>query len=243
MSKRLRLWVKSAVFPGLDLNARCRARLLPAFFTSGPVETLDAGCGNGALALEAYRLGNRVIGITLDEEQIQRNRQFFAMRETDPDRLQFEVCNLYDLPKLGRKFDQIICSETLEHISRDGDVVACFHAILNPGGVLHLCSPNAMHPGHRLGRVNNPEDGGHVRDGYTYDSYRALLEPRGFRVVDQAGLGTPLLLALYAPLRSIRNRFGVAVAMPLFLLLWPITLFDRLNPKVPWSVYVKAVKK
>ena len=242
-TKQLRFWAKAALFPGLDLNARCRVQFLPAFFTAGPVETLDAGCGNGALSLEAYRRGNRVTGITLDDEQIRRNREFFAMQGTDPERLQFEVCNLYDLSKLGRKFDQIICSETLEHISRDGEVVAGFHAILNPGGVLHLCAPNAMHPGHRLGRVNNPEDGGHVRDGYTYESYRALLEPAGFRVVDEAGLGTPLLVALYAPLRSIRNRLGIAAALPLFLLFWPFTFLDRLNPKLPWSVYVKAVKQ
>jgi cyclopropane fatty-acyl-phospholipid synthase-like methyltransferase len=240
--KHLQLRLKSLVFPGVDLNTRCRARFLPAFFTAGPVETLDAGCGNGALSLPAYRMGNRVLGITLDNDQIQRNRDLFAMRGTDPDRLQFEICNLYDLHKLDRKFDQIICSETIEHISRDQEVVAAFHSILNPGGVLHLCAPNALHPRYHQGLVNGPENGGHVRDGYTFETYRALLEPVGFRVVDQAGLGTPWLLTLDRSVRSIRNKFGNLAAMPMFFLVWPLTFFDHLNPKVPLSLYVKAVR-
>jgi cyclopropane fatty-acyl-phospholipid synthase-like methyltransferase len=242
LSKRLWLWLKWVAFPGPDVYLRGRVRFLPTFFTAGPVETLDAGCGNGALSLSAYRLGNRVLGITLDADQIRRNHEYFATRGTDPERLQFEVCNLYEVQKLERKFDQIICSETIEHISRDDEVIAAFHAILNPGGILHLCAPNAMHPGHRLGRTHGPEDGGHVRDGYTYESYRALLEPAGFHVVDQAGLGTPFLRVLDAPARAIRNRFGDYAAVPFFMLLWPLTFFDYLNPPVPFSLYVKAVK-
>lgn len=235
--------VKWLLFPGVDMNARCRCRFLPRFFRHGPLETLDAGCGNGALALEACRLGNRVLGVTLDADQIHRNREFFARwGGTDPARLQFQVCNLYDLRKLSRQFDQIICAETLEHISRDAEVIAIFRDLLRPGGVLHLCCPNALHPGHKLGRTNQPEDGGHVRDGYTWESYRALLEPAGFRIEEQAGLGSPLLLALYRPVRFIRNRFGAAAAIPLFLLVWPFTWFDRLNPDPPFSIYVKAVK-
>src|SRR5207244_2792939 len=156
-------------------------RFLPRFFREGPLETLDAGCGNGALTLTACRKGNRVLGVTLDEDQIRRNREFFArFGGVRTGLMQFEVCNLYDLRKLSRRFDQIICSETLEHISRDAEMVAIFHDLLQPGGILHLCCPNAMHPGHRLGRTNEPEDGGHVRDGYTWESYASLLEPAGF---------------------------------------------------------------
>ncbi len=239
----LKGWVKWLLFPGLDLHTHCRKRFLPRFFRAGPLETLDAGCGNGALSLEACRKGNRVLGVTLDQDQILRNREFFTRwGGTGRERLEFTVCNLYDLCRLGRKFDQIICSETLEHIARDGEVVAIFHQLLNPGGVLHLCCPNARHPEHNLGRVNGPEDGGHVRDGYTWESYRALLEPAGFRIEAQAGLGSSQLLALDRFVRGIRGRFGEAAALPLFLVAWPFTLLDRLNPPVPYSVYVQAIK-
>ena len=241
MSRRLRHWVKALLFPGLDINLRIRVRRLSPFFRSGNLDTLDAGCGNGALSLAAYRLGNRVLGVTLDEDQIRRNRDFF--RSTDPERLQFQVCNLYDLRKMGRKFDQIICFETLEHISRDAEMIALFREVLNPGGVLHLCCPHANHPEHHLGRTNNPEDGGHVRDGYTFESYRDLLEPAGFRIEAQSGIGSVLLEKLDFLVRSIRNRFGEAAAIPVFILVWPLTLLEHTDPPLPHSVYVKAVKE
>jgi SAM-dependent methyltransferase len=241
-------WLKDAVkwflFPGLDINTRCRVRFLPRFFRAGSLETLDAGCGNGALSLAACHKGNRVLGVTLDEDQIRRNRAFFARwGSASRERLQFEVYNLYDLRKLGRKFDQIICAETLEHIARDAEVIAIFHEILNPGGILHLCCPYARHPQHNMGRVNCPEDGGHVRDGYTWESYHSLLEPAGFRIEVQAGLGSSFLMnALDGPVRFIRNRFGMAAAIPFFLVAQPFTFLDRLNPEVPFSIYVQAVK-
>lgn len=235
--------MKWLLFPGLDIYTHCRRRFLPRFFRAGPLQTLDAGCGNGALSLAAYHKGNRVLGVTLDEDQIRRNRAFFEYwGGASPERLQFEVCNLYDLCKLGRRFDQIICVETLEHIARDAEVVAIFHDILNPGGILHLCCPNAQHPEHNLGRISGPEDGGHVRDGYTWESYRALLEPAGFHIEARAGLGSALLLVLDRPVRFIRNRFGEAAAIPFFLAVWPFTLLDRLDPAVPYSIYVQAIK-
>jgi SAM-dependent methyltransferase len=181
--------------------------------------------------------------VTLDEDQIRRNRELFSRwGGCPPDRLQFEVCNVYDLKKLSRKFDQIICSETLEHIARDKEVVAIFHDLLNPGGVLHLCCPNAMHPAHRQGRTHGPEDGGHVRDGYTWESYRALLEPAGFHIDARAGLGSPFLFAVDRTVRFIRNHFGDAAAIPFFLLLWPLIWLDWIDPQTPYSVYVRALK-
>jgi cyclopropane fatty-acyl-phospholipid synthase-like methyltransferase len=240
----MRSWIRRqaawALYPGLDLYTRSRYRLLPKFFRPGPIDTLDAGCGNGALSYAAYKLGNRVLGITNDPDQIHSNRARFAARGLDAARLNFELCNLYDLAQLNRRFDQIICSETLEHIKRDEVVIRQFHDALRPGGVLHLCCPFALHPDHNQGRVDAPEDGGHVRDGYTFESYRTLLEPAGFRIVHSMGLGSPFLLGLDKVVRLIRNTAGDAAALPVFLLTWPLQFLDQPNPKVPYSMYVQA---
>jgi SAM-dependent methyltransferase len=239
---RLKLWGKWVLFPGLDLHTHCRYRFLPRFFRSGPIDTLDAGCGNGALAYAAYRRGNRVLGVTIAEDQIRKDSEFFEFLKVDPSRLRFEVLNLYDLAKLGQKFDQIICTETLEHIARDKFVVELFHDLLRDGGVLHLACPFSNHPLNH-GRFDADESNGwHVRDGYTLESYRALLEPVGFRIVQSAGLGSPLLVKLDTAVRSVWNRSGTAVALPLFLLTWPLQFLDYLNPRVPLSLYVQAVK-
>ncbi len=237
------LWGKWLLFPGLDLHTRCRYRFLPRFFCCGPLDTLDAGCGNGALAYAAYRCGNRVLGVTFDADQVRKAREFFGFRGIDSDRLRFELCNLYDLPRLGMKFDQIICSETLEHIARDWLIVRYFHDLLHDGGVLHLCCPFSNHPEH-YGRFDATEGAGwHVRDGYTLESYRALLEPAGFQVLKSIGLGSPLLVRLSKLIQPLWHGRGIAVVLPLFLLTWPLQFFDYLNPEVPYSLYVRAVKK
>jgi SAM-dependent methyltransferase len=242
LPKPARLAIKRALFPGLDLHTRCRYRYLPRFFRSGLIDTLDAGCGNGALAYAAYKLENRVLGVTFSTNEVRRNQEFFEGLLGNDDRLRFDQLNLYELPKLGRTFDQIVCSETLEHITHDDEVVGHFSELLNPGGVLHLCCPFALHPDNNLGRVSGPEDGGHVRDGYTLDGYRRLLGKAGLDIVAVAGLGSPLLVALEKRVNSVRARYGDAAALPLFYMLLPITLLDRLNPRVPLSLYVQAVK-
>ena len=240
---RLYLLGKWVLFPGLDPLTRSRYHLLPRFFRRGPVDTLDAGCGNGALSYAAYRLGNRVLGVTKSAEDVAKARELFPLMGADSDRLRFEVLNLHDLHQLTQQFDQIICFETLEHILDDRLIVRYFHHLLRDGGILHLCCPFAQHPEHR-GRFDQTEDAGwHVRDGYTLESYRALLEPAGFRICKHVGIGTPLARWLNRIIMGIFHRKGPRLAVPLFLVTWPLCLFDYLNPKLPYSLYVLAVKE
>ena len=240
---RLYLLGKWLLFPGLDPLTRSRYRRLSRFFRRGPVDTLDAGCGNGALSYAAYRLGNRVLGVTKSAEEVAKARELFSFVGADSDRLRFEVLNLYDLHELTQQFDQIICFETLEHILDDRLMVRCFHHLLRDGGILHVCCPFAQHPEHR-GRFDRTEDAGwHVRDGYTLESYRALLEPAGFRICKHVGIGTPLVLWLNKIIMGIFYSKGPLLAVPLFLLTWPLYFFDYLNPKLPYSLYVQAVKE
>jgi SAM-dependent methyltransferase len=204
---------------------------------------LDAGCGNGALSYAAYRLGSRVLGVTMDFAQVQKDTEYFSFLGTDPERLKFQVLNLYDLPQIQQKFDQIICSETLEHISRDKLVVQYFYELLRDGGVLHLCCPNSDHPQHK-GQVCTDESvGWHVRDGYTIETYRALVEPLGFQIVESAGFGSPLLVKLANLVHPVLGQKGVTFALPLFLLTWPFQLFDYPDPALPFSLYVQCVKQ
>jgi SAM-dependent methyltransferase len=243
MRYRARLWAKRLLFPGMDVHTRSRYRFLTRHFKEGAIDTLDAGCGNGALSYAAYRRGNRVLGVTMEPSQVQKDQEYFSFLGTEPDRLKFEVCNLYDLPRVQQKFDQIICSETLEHITRDKVVVQHFHDILRAGGILHLCCPFSEHPGNK-GRVCTDESvGWHVRDGYTLESYRALLEPLGFQIVKTGGFGSPLLVKIASIIQPLISRNLFFVALPLFLLTWPLQLLDYENPRVPISLYVQCVKK
>jgi SAM-dependent methyltransferase len=243
MRARWRLRLKRVLFPGLDLHTRYRCRQIGSRLVKGDIETLDAGCGNGALSLIACAGGNRVLGVSIDEAAVARAREYADWTRQDPERVRFEVLNLYDLATLGRRFDQVICSETLEHISDDRAVIRAFHSALREDGVLHLCCPNAMHPSHNLGRTDGPEDGGHVRDGYTLEAYRALLEPAGFEIVETVGLGSPRLAAANRIVSRVRNRWGDALALPVFVLALPCVWLDRVDPPTPFSLYVRALKR
>lgn len=233
--------IKRAIFPGVDIHARSRYRHLPKFFAAGDIDTLDAGCGNGMLSYAAYRKGNRVVGVALDGAEIDRNLRFYHAIGVNDARLRFEQLNLYDLPGLGTsRFDQIICSETLEHVRDDVAVVGHFAAALRAGGVLHLCCPNATHPMNALGRVAEPEDGRHVRDGYTLETYRSLLEPAGFEIEHAAGLGSPAVVRADVVVRRARDRYGHGIAIPALTVALPLRFFDRLDPPEPFSLYVRA---
>ena len=241
--QRLRLVGKKILFPGLDLHTRCRYRFLPDVIRGGDLDTLDAGFGNGALSYAAYCKGNRVQGVSIVEGEVERTVTLFDYWGIPRDRVELRLMNIYGLRSLGRTFDQIICSETLEHIARDAEVVQMFADLLKPGGRLLLCCPYALHPEHALGRTNEPETGYHVRDGYTLESYQSLLECTGMRMVKTLGLGSPLLCWLDKLLKGVRNRFGDFWALPLFLVLLPLTWLDYADPSKPYSLAVVVEKQ
>jgi len=238
----LKLVAKRVFFPGLDLHTRCRYRFLADFLREGHLQTLDAGSGNGALSYAAYQRGSRVLGVSIDQRSVEDTAKMFDAMGIPRSAVEFRQMNIYDLRSLSRKFDQIICSETLEHIKRDREVTQMFADLLNPGGRLILCCPHALHPEHALGRTDEPETGYHVRDGYTLESYRALLDSAGLRITTVLGLGSPLLCKLDKFLRNIRHRVGDLGAFPVFIFLMPLVRFDYRNPTMPFSLVVVAEK-
>ncbi len=239
--------IKWWLYPGINLHARQRFQVIgsnlrpPGNSDEGFV--LDAGCGNGMLAYQAYRKGNRALGVSIKIGEVERNRRIFNHYLRIPEsRLRFEVFNLYDLEGIDHRFDQIICSEVLEHISDDRRICQSFWQVLKPGGVLHLCCPNADHPDNANHELDSAEQGGHVRPGYTESSFRSLLEPIGFRIVGVIGLGGPIRQNLNRRIRHLENRFGLAPAVAFFLLVNWLTLFDHRVPRVPYCIYIQAEK-
>lgn len=246
---RLRENIKWLMFPGLNLHARLRFRSLPKYFGSAKNGrerlVLDAGCGNGMLSYQSYLRGNRVIGVSIKEGEVARNRKLFNEFHGIPeDRLQFRVHNLYDVASLGMQFDEIICTEVLEHIERDEDVCRSFFEILKPGGVLHLCCPNADHVYNQEDEIDEHEGGGHVRSGYTWQSYQSLLDPLGFELSEPIGLGGPIRQGCNNLILAAQKYGRLALGIPMFLAVAPLTALDVFAPKsiTPFCLYVRARK-
>ena len=242
LAAAIRYRIRNILYPGLDLHTRNRASLC-RFWQTGPRDVLDAGSGNGYFSWLAYQTGARVVAMSFDQQQVEKARDFLVVNKgADPERLQFERRNLYDLTQETRTFDEVICFEVLEHLLRDGDVITEFYRLLRPGGALHLCCPNRLHPRHRAEVLDTKESGGHVRAGYTEDDYRKLLEPRGFQIDSVVGIGTPAVYHADRVLRAIRNRFGDWAALPLLPDCLAHRLVCQLNPRMPFCVSVNAIK-
>ena len=240
--RRVKYALRNLIYPGLDLHVRNRASLC-RFWRSGPRDFLDAGSGNGYFSWLAYRSGARVVAFNMDPEQVDKAREFFIdFRGCDPARLRFEVRNLYEISGEERRFDEIICYETLEHIRRDEEVLRALAVLLRPGGVLHLCCPNKAHPRHMREVLDTQESGGHVRPGYDIDDYRRLFASVGLQMDKTAAIGPRSLYLADELLRQIRSRVGDLAALPLFPFMLPAVWLARADPPTPFSVYARAVK-
>lgn len=104
--------IRASVRAGRD---RMRATLLdwlPADLTGARL--LDAGCGTGALAVEAARRGADVTAIDLAASLVDLARSRAA--ETGPGRIRFSVGDMLD-PGLGR-FDHVVGMDSLIHYSQ-----------------------------------------------------------------------------------------------------------------------------
>lgn len=235
-------FIRNLIYPGLDLHTRNRTTLCQ-FWRTGQRDVLDAGSGNGYFSWLAYQSGARVVAMNFEQSQVEKARNFLiGYREADPARLQFEQYNLYDLTKETRTFDEIICYEVLEHLRHDDVVVKEFYRILRPGGILHVCCPNRMHPRHQAEVLDVNETGGHVRAGYTEEDYRQLLEAAGFKITMNVGIGPKSVYIADKGLRWIRNHLGDVPALPFFYLTLAFVKTARLNPTVPFSLYVQSCK-
>lgn len=109
--------IRATVRAGRDRMRATLLRWLPADLTGKRL--LDAGCGTGALAVEAARRGAQVVAVDLSPTLIELARER-APRDLGEGRIDFAVGDFLD-PALGR-FDHAVAMDSLIHY-RAPDVV------------------------------------------------------------------------------------------------------------------------
>jgi SAM-dependent methyltransferase len=197
------------------------------------------------LSYQAYLKGNSVLGISLKPKEVEGCRALFNdYLGISEERLRFECASLYELDFPEASFDEIICTEVLEHLRDDINVCRSFWRWLKPGGSVHITAPNAEHPYNATFPLDPEERGGHVRSGYTLDGYRKLLEPIGFQIAASVGLGGRIRQAFNRQIKEVQARLGAPTGFPLFALALPLLHLERFGePYPPFSLYVRAVKQ
>lgn len=101
---------------------------------------LDAGCGNGNLAIKIAKQGYQVEGVELSPGLVKTAEEKIAKLGLD-EKVKILRGNLTDLKFPQESFDAVVCSEVLEHIKDHKRVVKNFYRVLKPGGACIITVP------------------------------------------------------------------------------------------------------
>ena len=222
---------------------------LRRYLTPGPLHTMDAGSGSGAMAIYAAKRGHKVTGVSLS----QRDNQVAAerLKILGLSNAEFVTGDLRELEKVAAgwpPFDQVICFEVIEHIKDDRKLVRDLANVLKPGGVLLLTTPYKHYnplPGDGISEV---EDGSHVRWGYTFMEMREMLDAAGLEVrVEEyiTGYWSQLVMRVQRTLvmKGVPGKIAWLLTLPLRLLQALDPLAARIKNYPALSIGVVAVKR
>jgi len=203
--------------PARRLRFQLALQSLERFDRNGPLRVLDAGAGEGILALAIARRHPSwtVVAADLREDALQRGR-------SDADRegvrnISFEQVDLVDpLPENG--FDVVVAMECLEEIEDDEAAVDSLASALRPDGLLLVHVPERdWQP---VLRESDHRWKDQVRQGYAREELVALLETKGLEVltVEPTTRGTVRLA------QEIRDRIKTTGLITRMLAYPPLTV-------------------
>ena len=163
----------------------------PASFTPlAGKRAVDVGCGAGLLCEPLARLGAAMTGVDAAAENIGVARAHAAQSDLAIDYRAGSVDAL-----AGEAFDLVTSMEVIEHVTDPAAFVAGLAAVLAPGGLMILSTPNRTALS-RLAMITVGEGSGMIPKGthdwsrfLTPDELTALVEDAGLAVIDVAGLG------------------------------------------------------
>ena len=104
-------------------------------------KVLDVGCGNGVISRHLGTMGYNVLGIDVSAKTIEMARSL-----TRTPNVKFAQISAEQLVADGQKYDVIICSEVLEHLTNPGALLKTLHETLAEGGKLIVTVPNGRGP-------------------------------------------------------------------------------------------------
>ena len=102
---------------------------------------LDVGCGNGIISRHLGRFGFKVTGIDVSEKAIDKAQSLNQLSN-----VKFMKKSAEDLIAEGSKYDAIICSEVLEHLSNPDALLEVLNKSHLPNGKLIITLPNGKGP-------------------------------------------------------------------------------------------------
>lgn len=154
---------------------------------------LEVGCGGGALLAFLQNKGHRPVGVDVSEEAV----RLASLAAPSSRVLQADAA---DLPFPDASFDRLLSHHLVEHLADLPGALREWRRVLEPGGLMVICTPNRLYPSPRIF-----DDPGHVHL-YHRKELEELVGGCGFKVVESFTVFPHLL----------RDRVSVALGVPLY---------------------------
>lgn len=153
---------------------------------------IDIGCGAGLMTEPLARMGAQVTGIDAAPENIAAARDHAAAGGLAID---YRATSVEAMAATGAKFDIVTCLEVIEHVADRDSFFAGLAALLAPGGVMVVSTPNrtpaswAVLIGGAEMLLRTIPRGAHDWQRFmTPDELAAALGSAGLRVIDTQGM-------------------------------------------------------
>jgi 2-polyprenyl-3-methyl-5-hydroxy-6-metoxy-1,4-benzoquinol methylase len=190
------------------------------------LDVLDAGCGTGEISRKIATQGHNVKGLDIRGDFIE-----IARFRTSSRNCSFDVCDVSELSKLGRRFNVVVFSEVIEHMKDAHRGLQSIRDALERPGQLILTTPNSHGPYELL--YKRPLDAAsatlrrimrwqeklgerHV-NLFTYPAIIRMLEKYGFRICSTRNSDFLSFLPYVRTSRLARADCGIADRLPPFL--------------------------
>lgn len=143
---------------------------------------LDYGCGVGTLDLYFGSKCKKIVGIDISNRAIQIAKSTLRNINIKDTNIQFQTLERFKKENNYNKYDVIICSEVIEHVPDDTQLISDLYSYCKKGSVLFLSTPSVNSPLHRLGVLKRFDDRvGHLRR-YSVDGLKTVFSKTGFKV-------------------------------------------------------------
>lgn len=106
------------------------------------MELLDCGCGPGSITVglaAAVAPGGRVVGLDIEEKQLEIARAFASERGVT--NLSLQQGSIYELPFADARFDAAVAHFVVEHVADPLRALKEVRRVLRPGGVAAIKDP------------------------------------------------------------------------------------------------------
>jgi tRNA (cmo5U34)-methyltransferase len=197
--KKLMRWDKEP--DRLSMTHKIAQAMLNRTSPQGTEVLLDYGTGTGLIALEFRNSVKKIVAVDSSKDTLtffQKKLNAESITTIEP--LEWSIGN--DLQKLPR-FDIIIVSLTLHHVTDTSQAAEVFYSILNSGGTIAIAD---LDPDN--GESHGPEMT--VQNGFVRENMREIFKKAGFTNIEFDNVAT---------LTKVSSKTGEIKDFPIFLMI------------------------